>query len=181
MKESGFRYKKNLQRGQPVSQRLVLALFIGFHFCVVCFFVVRICLFHFGCDRYFMSCRVISSLDHPIKKLRLFENYKFLIIYHSFNLLCLTLFPSILFHFKVETKCKQDFIGSPGVAGSPGNPGPAGVPGFKGIRGERGPKGFSYVVDPFPLPGPQGRKGQPGIIDLFCFYSVTFSSTVLVT
>lgn len=79
--------------------------------------------------------------------------------------------------FQVETKCKQDFIGSPGVNGSPGNPGPAGVPGVRGIRGERGAKGFSYIVDPFPLPGPKGRKGQPGIKNLICFYSVTISST----
>ncbi|XP_078379130.1 uncharacterized protein LOC144662235 [Oculina patagonica] len=64
---------------------------------------------------------------------------------------------------QVETKCKQDFIGSPGVIGPPGVTGPTGVAGNKGIRGERGPKGSSYIVEPFPLHGSKGRKGQPGL------------------
>lgn len=109
---------------------------------------------------------LVDSFSRQSKK-KIIANHKTLITSHSFSLLYFISFRSVLFHFQVETKCKQDFIGSPGVIGPPGNPGPAGEPGIKGIRGERGPKGFSYIVDPFPLVGPKGRRGQPGIINLF--------------
>jgi len=63
---------------------------------------------------------------------------------------------------QVEGKCKQYFTGEPGIIGDKGDPGPTGVPGPKGNRGERGPKGFSYIVDPFPLFGQKGRQGERG-------------------
>ena len=47
---------------------------------------------------------MISFLGIPKKKLRFFENYKFLIIYHCFNLLCLILFSSDLFYFIFRLK-----------------------------------------------------------------------------
>lgn len=81
----------------------------------------------------------------------------------DFNLYNLFFFFS---HFsQVEGKCKQYFLGSPGIIGNKGDPGPMGVPGPKGIRGDRGPKGFSYITEPFPLFGQKGRKGEPGIIN----------------
>lgn len=63
---------------------------------------------------------------------------------------------------EVEGKCRQYFLGSPGIRGNQGDAGPLGVPGPKGIRGDRGPKGFSYIVEPYPLFGLRGRKGEPG-------------------
>ncbi|XP_068734275.1 collagen triple helix repeat-containing protein 1-like [Montipora capricornis] len=63
---------------------------------------------------------------------------------------------------QVEGRCRQYFIGVPGIKGNEGDPGPAGPPGQKGMRGDKGLKGSSYVADLFPVYGIKGKKGEPG-------------------
>lgn len=97
---------KNLQRGQLGSQRLPLALFIRFHFCVGCVFVAQCtCLFvSFWVSPLFYLMPHDFFSRHSNNEITIFETYKFLIIYHSFNLLCLILFLSDLFYFIFRLK-----------------------------------------------------------------------------
>ena len=91
----------------------------------------------------------------------LFRKIFFFIIEKIIRAFCHDL-PSIYLFLQVEGKCKQDFLGAPGVMGVQGDVGPRGALGPKGIRGVRGPKGFSYITEPVPLVGPKGIKGNPG-------------------